>query len=158
MRRLLTSGVLALGVLLGACSGGLRPAPTPAAEVGPWGVAFTATLPAGFWEEGTSGYRLALECPEPVGTVGGPVTTLRVSAEAALLPGAVYLKTDGPGTGLLTPSDLAEVHPEQVLTPAITLVGLAEDQVGEVTDHCTGSFIVDGGDTTPLAPGDAFQP
>lgn len=148
-----------VAVVLAACtSGSLRPAPTPAEELGSWAVSFTAALPAGFWEEGTHGYRLVLECPEPAGTIGGPVATLRVSSAAELRPGPVYLKTDGPGTGLLTPADLADVHPDQVLTPAVTLVGLTDADVEEVTGHCTGSFIVDGGETTPLSPGEPFQP
>lgn len=148
-----------VALALAACtSETLRPAPTPAGELGPWAVAFSATLPAGFWEEGTHGYRLVLECPEPAGTIGGPVTTLRVSTGAELLPGPVYLKTDGPGTALLTPAELADVHPDQVLTPAVTLVGLTDADVDEVTGHCTGSFIVDGGETTPLTPGEPFQP
>lgn len=155
--RLLVVSVLAVG--LGACaSDTLRPAPTPAEEAGPWGVAFTANLPPDFWKEGTNGYRLVLECPEPVGTVGGPVVTLRVSGQAALVDGDLFLKSDGPGTGLLTPSDLSEVNPAQVMTPAISLVGLSTDQTADVAADCTGSFVVDGGETTPLEPGAPFAP
>lgn len=142
--------ILTTVLVLGACSSqALRPAPTPPGEVGPWGVAFTATLPAGFWEEGTGGYRLVLECPEPVGTVGSAVTTLRVSSEAEVLGGDVFLKADGPGTGILSPADLTEINPAQVTIPAITLVGLTDSQVDEVSGGCTGSFVVDGGETTP---------
>ncbi len=155
--RLLVVSVLA--VALGACaSDALRPAPTPAEEAGPWGVAFTAHLPPDFWNEGTNGYRLVLECPEPVGPVGGPVVTLRVSGEAATVDGDVFLKSDGPGTGLLTPSDLSEVNPAQVMTPVISLVGLTTDQTADVIANCTGSFVVDGGETTPLEAGEPFEP
>lgn len=118
-------------------------------------MAFTHTFPPGTWTEGDHAYRLVIVCPSQ--RVGPPVVPFEVSPDAPRA-NPVYLRVDGPGTNLLSPADMAAVHPEDTTIAAVTVAGLTVQGAEAARTECEASIVVDGGDPLPLTAGSPFSP
>lgn len=149
-------GVLLVTVMLVvACGTGLSPANVATEPGGSLAVSFTRTFPAGTWTTGEHAYRLVIVCPTQ--RVGPPVVRFEVSDDAPRSD-PVYLRFDGPGRSVLSPSDLTAVHPDDVTVAVITVAGLDADDAEEARSECDASVVYDGGDPERLEPGAPFSP
>lgn len=146
--------LLVLGSLVG-CASSLSPVNVAREPGGTLAVSFTHTFPPGFWQEGEHAYRLVITCPTQ--HVGPPVASFTVSSDAPSL-GTVYLRIDGPGSRLLSPSDVSRVHPDDTTVAVVTLAGMTESAAEEARSGCSGSIVYDGLDPETLEPGRVFSP
>ncbi|HVR32712.1 MAG TPA: hypothetical protein VMS74_08380 [Acidimicrobiia bacterium] len=154
MRMTFSTAVLA--VLIGGCgSAPMSPANIASEPGGVLAVSFTRTFPAGFWELGAHAYRLVIVCPTQ--RVGPPVVRFEVSEDAARF-GEVYLRFDGPGTSLLSPADLAAIHPADTTVAVVTLAGMTESDAEEARSECEATVVYDGREPDQLEPGTPFSP
>jgi hypothetical protein len=148
--------LITLTLALTACGGrSLTPANVAPEPGGNLAVSFTRQFPPGFWSEGEHAYRMVITCPTQ--QVGPPVVRFTVSADAPRVD-TVYLRFDGPGTNLLSPADLASVHPDDSTVAAVTLAGMTEEAANEAIARCHGTVVYDGLDPEPLEPGTPFSP
>jgi len=157
---------LAVGLLLAGCAQptplegiDLPPASIPA-DIDPaqWAVGFSHDFGPGFWDEGPHAYQLFLDCPN--------VEQARVNSEVVLFAAGpdfptyddpVHLRIAGLSTTPLGPSDVTFVNPEQTTIALVTVVGLSQTQVDEVSG-CAGEVFWDEGSSAPLRPGEPFRP
>jgi hypothetical protein len=148
--------ILIFAFAVAGCGGGaLSPANVAAEPGGTLAVSFTRTFPPGFWEEGEHAYRIVIVCPAQ--NVGPPVVRFDVTDDAPQV-GTVYLRFDGPGRHLLSPADLAAVHPDDTTVAVVTLAGMTAAGAEEARTECNGSVVYDGLDPETLDPGEPFSP
>jgi len=139
----------------GCGNGSLTPANVAAEPGGGLAISFSRAFPPDFWEPGGHAYRLVITCPSQ--SVGPPVVRFDVSTDAARA-GTVYLRFDGTGRNLLSPADLASVHPDDTTIAVVTLAGMTESGAEEARAACEGTVVYDGLDPEPLEPGPPFSP
>ena len=148
--------VVPLVLVAVACGGPeLTPANVAPEPAGVLAVSFTRTFPPGFWTPGDHAYRLIVECPTQ--RVAPAVVRFLVDDEAQQ-QGTVFLRIDGPGRHVLSPSDLRSVHPDDTTVAVVTIAGMTESDAEAARTGCNATVVYDGLDPDSLDAGAPFSP
>ena len=156
-----------LTCLLTACGEAATPYPTPlptavppteGEQTGSWAISFEYQFPPNSWAVGVHRYQFYIQCPVVnQEDFSSEWVLFDVSEDAILYNQLIYLRLSGLSTGILAPSDLLIVHPDQPTVAIITFLGLTED-VAKQASECEGLIRWDDKPPWLLTPGEPFRP
>jgi len=130
----------------------------PEAFAGSWAISFEYQFPPNSWAVGVHRYQFYIQCPVVnQEDFSSEWVLFDVSEDAILYNQLIYLRLSGLSTGILAPSDLLIVHPDQPTVAIITFLGLTED-VAKQASECEGLIRWDDKPPWLLTPGEPFRP
>lgn len=155
--------VLTALILLGGVVGNpdlATPVPVLVASVTPeatfqqlptnWVVTFLYRFESREWSLGVHAYVLQASCPSLPNLSGTFSASFPVTETAARYPQTIYLRTRGVSDSLLDGRDIPEVHPNQALAAAYSLLFPSAEQARTAMAACRASVSLDRGATQEL--------
>lgn len=156
----MTRRLVALGLLLAGCGGGIASlprAPEPADfEGGPWALEFRLDLEAGFWEEGSHRYQLWLEC-EALGRRRWSQHNFVSDTESTIIAEDVFVRLSGLSLHRTGPTGIKLIHTDQLTIALVTVLNLEMEQAKQASEECVAELRLEDGAIHLLTPGDPFR-
>lgn len=109
-----------------------------------WVVTFQYRFENREWSLGEHPYTLQASCPSQPSLGGTWSTSFNVTADAPRYPQALYLRTRGVSDSLLDGRTVAEVHPNQLLEAAFSLLFTTQQQAQIALSACRVTVTLDG--------------
>jgi hypothetical protein len=133
----------------------VQPSITP--STGDWVVTFEYRFPDRSWSIGQHTYTLQAACPN-LPSLGGTWTLgFEVSTQAQVFAGWVYLRTRGLSDQPIDGSFFSQIHPDQALAAAFSLVLQSREEAEQARVDCSVTVVLDGGPAHLLAPHVPYQ-